>query len=92
MVELMRYSCNCIKAQKVPSLKMQGGITMYLDPGFGGMLVQIVIALLAAGGALLFAMRKKIKGLFSKNKASSNKRADTAPAKEVVDMLDKEAN
>lgn len=41
---------------------------MYLDPGFGGMLVQVIVALIAAGGAILFSFRKKIKKVFSKNK------------------------
>jgi hypothetical protein len=41
---------------------------MYLDPGFGGMLIQIVVALVAAGGAIIFAMRKRIRDLFTKNK------------------------
>jgi len=41
---------------------------MYLDPGFGGMLIQIIVAIAAAGGAMLFAMRKKIMTMFSKDK------------------------
>ena len=41
---------------------------MYLDPGFGGMMLQIVVAIVAAGGAIVFAMRKKIRALFSKNR------------------------
>ena len=41
---------------------------MYLDPGFGGMLLQILVAVAAAGGAIVFAMRKKIRALFSKSK------------------------
>ena len=40
---------------------------MYLDPGFGGMLVQVLVALVAAGGAMAFAMRKKICALFSRD-------------------------
>jgi len=39
---------------------------MYLDPGFGGMLLQVVIALVAVGGAIVYSLRKKIKNLFSK--------------------------
>lgn len=44
---------------------------MYLDPGFGGMLVQLIVAIAAVGGAVLFSFRKKIKTLFSKNKDST---------------------
>ena len=45
---------------------------MYLDPAFGGMLVQIILAIVAAGGATAFALRKKIRKLFSKNKTDNN--------------------
>ena len=45
---------------------------MYLDPGFGGMLVQVILAIIAGGGAILFALRKKIRALFSKNKTQNN--------------------
>jgi len=45
---------------------------MYLDPGFGGAVINILIALVATGGAIIFAMRRKIKVLFSKNKATEN--------------------
>jgi len=41
---------------------------MYLDPGFGGMLVQILVAIVAAGGVLAFSLRRKIRKLFSKKK------------------------
>jgi len=41
---------------------------MYLDPSFGGMLIQVIIAIVAAGGAIVFAMRKKIGDFFKKDK------------------------
>lgn len=41
---------------------------MYLDPGFGGMMVQLIIALVAAGGALIYTFRRKISEFFKKNK------------------------
>ena len=65
---------------------------MYLDPGFGGMLIQIIVALIAGGGAIAFAMRKKIRAFFSKNKEKNNAterivgNADNL-ADDVVDML-----
>jgi len=37
---------------------------MYLDPGFGSMLIQAVIAVIAAGGAYLLMFRKRIVGFF----------------------------
>jgi len=41
---------------------------MYLDPGFGGMLVQVLVAIVAAGGIILFSLRRKIRALFTKKK------------------------
>ena len=40
---------------------------MYLDPGFGGMLVQGLVVIAAVGGAILFSLRKKIRALFSRS-------------------------
>ena len=45
---------------------------MYLDPSFGGMLIQIIIAIAVAGGAIAFGMRKKISAFF--NNAFLNKK------------------
>jgi len=65
---------------------------MYLDPGFGGMLLQVIVAIAAVGGAILFSLRKKIKQLFSKNKSDippiANQAASTDNDDEAVDMLD----
>ena len=43
---------------------------MYLDPGFGGMLFQVLIAIAAAGGIILFTLRRKLRALFSKKKGA----------------------
>lgn len=70
---------------------------MYLDPGFGGMLLQLIIAVVAFGGAVIFAFRKKIKALFSKkDKKQADKPAIDANISEtkagtdddVIDTLD----
>ena len=68
---------------------------MYLDPSFGGMLIQIIIAIIVAGGALAFGMRKKISAFFNKKK--NGKDADNAipesgveHAADVVDVLDED--
>ena len=45
---------------------------MYLDPAFGGMLLQISIAIIAVGGGILFAVRRKIRALFSKGKVNNS--------------------
>ena len=50
---------------------------MYLDLGAGGMLVQVLVAVVAIGGVLLFLYRKKIRALFSKNKEEDTDKATT---------------
>ena len=49
---------------------------MYLDPGFGSMLIQIIIAAIAAGGAYLILFKKSIVGLFKK-RGQAGQRAET---------------
>ena len=67
---------------------------MYLDPGFGGMLIQIIVAIVAAGGVIVFSFRKKIRALFSKNKTNESfARTDTEitdDENDVIDMLNDE--
>ena len=41
---------------------------MYLDPGFGSMLIQVLVASLAAAGAIVGIFWSKIKALFSRGK------------------------
>lgn len=68
-------------------------VKMYLDPGFAGMLVQVLVAIAAMGGAILFSLRKKIKGLFKKDDSSDatgsiNSISMTANNNDVIDALD----
>jgi len=71
---------------------------MYLDPGFGGMLFQVVVAIIAMGGILVFSLRRKIRALFSKNKDAGGKTAGivapadikTDAADDAIDMLSDE--
>jgi len=60
---------------------------MYLDPGFGSMLIQIIIALIAAGGATVFALRKKIRKLFQKDSKKNDKLNPTTKATEKIKQL-----
>jgi hypothetical protein len=46
---------------------------MYLDPAFGGMLLQVIIAIVAVGGGIIYSFRRKIKAFFSKNKGDIKK-------------------
>ena len=63
---------------------------MYLDPGFGGMLLQLIVAIAAVGGGILFSFRKKISGLFKKDGDKPNKTVLSASETEddAVDVLD----
>ena len=65
---------------------------MYLDPGFGGMLVQALVLIVAVGGAIVFSFRKKLRQLFSRNVADTqpleNQSTATDPDDDVVDILD----
>ena len=40
---------------------------MYLDPGFGSMIIQIILACVAAGGSVFFILRRKIAKLLGKD-------------------------
>jgi len=62
---------------------------MYLDPSFGGMLLQVLVAIVAGGGVIIFGMRKKIKALFRKNKnfTDINRNSQVKEEGEIVDML-----
>ena len=54
---------------------------MYLDPGFGGMLLQVIVVIAAVGGAILFSLRKKLKQMFSKG-------PDSQPANNNISSAD----
>ena len=55
---------------------------MYLDPGFGSMLIQGVIALLAGGVAYMVLARKKIMAKFRKRKKDGTQLSETDIEKE----------
>ena len=61
---------------------------MYLDPGFGGMLLQAFVLLAAVGGGILFSLRKKIRNLFSKDNNEGPKADFTEIEDDAVDVLD----
>ncbi len=45
---------------------------MYLDPGFGSMIIQGIIAVIAGTGAYLILMRKRIAAFFNCRKAGGS--------------------
>ena len=63
---------------------------MYLDPGFGGMLLQVIVAIAAVGGGIIYSFRKKIGGLFKKGDGKPTKAvAKTSETEDdAIDVLD----
>jgi hypothetical protein len=57
------------------------------------MLLQVVVALIAAGGVVVFALRRKIKALFKKDggKTAAPKPSD-GDSGEIVDMMDEQSS
>ena len=58
---------------------------MYLDPGFGSMIIQLVVAMIAGVGAVWLLFKNKIKGWFRKGKkdeADARSEATGEPAAE----------
>lgn len=51
---------------------------MYLDPGMGSMIIQVIIAALAVGGSALYVVRDRIKNLWKRKQ----KRDDDKERKE----------
>ncbi|MDR1001080.1 MAG: hypothetical protein LBL96_09855 [Clostridiales bacterium] len=60
---------------------------MYLDPSMGGMLLQIVVAIIAASGAIVFGMRRKIVAFFKRGKKEKQVELKDVDVTDVVDML-----
>jgi len=64
---------------------------MYLDPGFGGMLLQVLVAIVAAGGAIVFSFRRRIKTWFNKGpKPRVIREIDDSNDNDMVDALETE--
>ena len=61
---------------------------MYLDPGFGGMLLQVLVVIAATGGAILFSFRKKISALFSKDKSTESRETTRSTDDSEDDVID----
>jgi hypothetical protein len=52
------------------------------------MLLQVLVAVAAGGGAIIFGMRKKIKAFFKRNKNTAvNISQQSSEGGEVIDML-----
>ena len=58
---------------------------MYIDPAFGGMLLQVIVGIIAVGGAIIYTLRRRIRSLFTKNSDAKRKKREITD--EMVDML-----
>jgi len=61
---------------------------MYLDPAFGGMLLQVIIAIVAVGGGIIYSFRRKIKAFFSKNKSETKKVVESSASTDTLGAID----
>ena len=61
---------------------------MYLDPAFGGMLLQVIIAVVAVGGGLIYSFRRKIKAFFTKNKSETKKVTEQRQPSNTLNTID----
>ena len=61
---------------------------MYLDPAFGGMLLQVIIAIVAIGGGLIYSFRRKIKAFFTKNKSETKKVVEQSASGNTLGTID----
>ena len=63
---------------------------MYLNPGFGGMLLQAIFAIVAVGGGILYSLRRKIRALFKKDKTSDKQtitQTSDVNSNDAIDVL-----
>ena len=63
---------------------------MYLDPGFGGMLLQVIVAIAVTGGAILYSLRRKIKALFSKDSNNEPVAKKGTTTDDAIDTLEED--
>lgn len=61
---------------------------MYFDPGFGSMLIQLLVAGIAVAGAVFLSAKGKIKGLFIKNKKPSIDENSVEPVQDENSVTD----
>jgi hypothetical protein len=50
---------------------------MYLDPGFGSMVIQVAIGLVAAGGVAFYTFRQRIAKLFGRSATEDEQEAES---------------
>ena len=62
---------------------------MYLDPGFGGLLLQAIFAIAAVGGGILYSFRRKLRNLFKKDEGKPEVSVESVTESDAdeIDMM-----
>ena len=63
---------------------------MYIDPAFGGMLLQVALGIVAVGGAIIYSVKRRAKKLLGKDNTNEHLNpinANTSGKNEMVDTL-----
>ena len=63
---------------------------MYIDPAFGGMLLQVVLGIVAVGGAIVYSIKRRAKRMLGKDDPDEQLNAarfDSSGENEMVDTL-----
>ena len=64
---------------------------MYLNPAFGGLLLQALVAIAAVAGGVVFSLRKKIRSFFKKDGDEDVASGDiTETDSDEIDMIPNE--
>ena len=67
---------------------------MYIDPAFGGMLLQVILGIVAVGGAIIYSIKRRAKRLLGKENPDEQLNAvefNESGTNEMVDTLAEEA-
>ena len=68
---------------------------MYIDPAFGGMLLQVVLGIVAVGGAIIYSIKRRAKRLLGKdnpNEQMNTVSFSTDGTNDMVDTLAEESS
>ena len=66
---------------------------MYIDPAFGGMLLQVVLGIVAVGGAIIYSIKRRAKKMLGKDNPGEQMNTvdfNSSGSNEMVDTLAEE--
>ena len=68
---------------------------MYIDPAFGGMLLQVLLGIVAVGGAIVYSIKRRAKKLLGKDSPGELMKSvdfTIGDENEIVDTLSEETD